>query len=88
MIKKTLLSLFEKELIMGPPKDAKSRLQELTQEKLKESPRYKILTTQGPDHAKQFTVAVYIKGKEMGKGSGSSKQVAEEHSAKEALSKL
>lgn len=88
VIKKTLLTFFEKELKIGPPKDAKSRLQELVQERLKESPHYKILETKGPDHAKQFIVAVYIKGKEMGKGSGNSKQVAEEESAKEALKNL
>lgn len=85
VVGKTLLSLFEKELKMGPPKDAKSNLQELVQQKLKKSPHYKILQTRGPDHAKQFTVAVYIGGKEMGRGSGNSKQVAEEQAAKLAL---
>lgn len=85
VVGKTLLPLFEKELKMGPPKDAKSSLQELVQQKLKKSPHYKILQTRGPDHAKQFTVAVYIGGKEMGRGSGNSKQVAEEQAAKLAL---
>lgn len=88
VIFETLLSLFENELRMGPPKDAKSNLQEIVQQKLKESPYYKILQTQGPDHAKQFTVAVYIKGKEMGQGFGNSKQVAEEQAAKQALQHL
>ncbi len=88
VIEKTLLSLFASELKSGPPKDAKSNLQEMVQEKFKESPHYKILQTRGPDHAKEFVVAVYIDGKEMGKGVGSSKQDAEEQSAKEALKKL
>ncbi len=88
VIHKTLLSLFEKELRSGPPKDAKSNLQEKVQEKYKESPYYKILSTHGPDHAKKFTVAVYIRGKEYGRGEGNSKQVAEEQSAKEALGRL
>lgn len=88
VVNKTLLPLFEKELKMGPPKDAKSNLQEVVQQKLKESPHYKILGTKGPDHAKQFSVAVYIGGKEMGRGSGNSKQVAEEQAAKQALEKL
>ncbi len=88
VIDKTLLPLFEKELKMGPPKDAKSFLQEVVQQKLKESPHYKILQTQGPDHAKQFTVAVYIGGKEKGRGTGTSKQVAEEKAAKQALQEL
>lgn len=88
VISQTLLSLFEKEIQSGPPKDAKSNLQEVVQEKFKQSPKYKILETRGPDHAKQFTVAVYIKGKEYGKGFGNSKQVAEEQSASQALEKL
>lgn len=88
VIEKTLFTLFEQELKSGPPKDAKSNLQEIVQEKLKQSPYYKILSTHGPDHAKQFRVAVYIRGKEMGRGAGSSKQVAEEMAAKEALKEL
>lgn len=88
VIKKTLLSYFEKELKAGPPKDAKSSLQEMVQEKFKQSPRYKILQTKGPDHAKQFTVAVYIKGKQYGQGVGNSKQIAEEQSATQALQRL
>lgn len=88
VIFKTLLSLFEKEIKSGPPKDSKSNLQEIVQEKFKESPQYKIIQTKGPDHAKEFVVGVYIKGKEMGRGMGSSKQVAEEQSAQEALEKL
>lgn len=88
IIYNTLLVLFEKELKMGPPKDAKSSLQEVVQQKFKQSPHYKILQTSGPDHAKQFTVAVYIGGKEMGKGTGNSKQVAEEQSARQALQSI
>ncbi|MBI2020692.1 ribonuclease III [Candidatus Daviesbacteria bacterium] len=87
-VKKTLLSLFEEELKMGPPKDAKSNLQEITQEKFKQSPHYKILKTEGPDHAKKFQVAVFILGKELGKGEGPSKQIAEEQAATQALEKL
>lgn len=88
LINETLLPLFEKELKSGPPKDAKSLLQEIVQEKIKQSPHYKILETKGPDHAKQFIVGVFIQGKEYGKGEGHSKQEAEELSASEALEKL
>lgn len=85
VIDKTLLPFFEKELKMGPPKDAKSLLQERVQQDLKLSPQYKIMQTQGPDHAKQFIVAVYINGREKGRGKGASKQIAEEEAAKQAL---
>lgn len=88
VIKDTLISLFEKELKIGPPKDAKSNLQEIAQERFKQSPTYKILETKGPDHAKQFIVAVYLQGKLYGKGRGGSKQIAEEESAKQALERL
>lgn len=87
-ISKTLLSFFQEELKVGPPKDDKSNLQEVVQRKLKVSPHYKIVETHGPDHAKQFIVAVYVGGKEMGRGSGSSKQVAEEQAAKQAIQRL
>lgn len=85
VIDKTLLPFFEKELKLGPPKDAKSSLQEIIQQKFKESPYYKILETKGPDHAKQFIVGVYVNKKEYGRGTGPSKQEAEEFAAKEAL---
>lgn len=88
VIGRTLLSLFEEELKSGPPKDAKSNLQEYVQEEFKKSPHYKIIKTAGPDHARKFTVAVYIGNKEYGLGTGSSKQEAEEMAAKEALKRL
>lgn len=88
VIEKTLFSIFEKEIKGGPPKDAKSNLQEYVQEHLKRSPVYKILQTRGPDHAKKFLVAVYVGSKEYGRGTGLSKQDAEEQAAKEAIQKL
>lgn len=88
VVNTTLLPLFEKEIKLGPPKDAKSNLQEIVQQKFKQSPYYKIIQTQGPDHAKSFTVAVYVNGQEMGRGLGNSKQIAEEQAAKLALQQL
>lgn len=88
MVEEILLPLFKKEVEEGPPKDSKSLLQELVQEQTKQSPKYKIMATHGPDHAKEFTVGVFIKGLEMGKGTGLSKQTAEEEAAKEALKKM
>jgi ribonuclease III len=87
-VKENLLPLFEKELKEGPPKDAKSQLQELTQNMTKQSPKYKILETKGPDHAKEFTVGVFLQGKNIGEGAGLSKQIAEEEAAGAALNYL
>lgn len=80
-----LVPLFAEEVKSGPPKDAKSRLQEVVQNKTKQSPRYKILSTSGPDHAKEFEVGVFVQNKMAGKGSGLSKQIAEESAATKAL---
>lgn len=88
VIEQTLVPLFEKEVRLGPPKDAKSSLQEIAQERFKQSPHYKIIETKGPDHAKEFIVAVYLKGTEYGTGKGGSKQIAEEQAATHALERL
>lgn len=86
VVERTLIPLFESEIKGGPPKDAKSELQELVQEKEKQSPHYKTLKTYGPDHAKEFLIGVYIRGKEVGRGKGNSKQEAENQAAQDALS--
>lgn len=88
VINKFLILSFMKEIQSGPPKDNKSALQELVQNKFKRSPRYRILRTLGPDHAKQFVIGVFVEGRELGVGQGSNKQTAEEEAAKEALDKL
>lgn len=87
-VKETLIPLFSEELRSGPPKDAKSLLQEMTQNQTKQSPKYRILETSGPDHAKEFTVGVYLQGEQIGQGSGHSKQQAEESSASDAIKNL
>lgn len=87
-IKSTLFPAFENELAQGAPRDPKSHLQELAQSQFQSSPKYKILETTGPDHAKQFTVGVFVQGKQVGQGKGNNKQQAEEESAKEALTQL
>jgi ribonuclease-3 len=87
-IEQTLLPLFKKEIESGPPKDSKSLLQEIAQTQTKQSPKYKILETRGPDHAKEFTVGVFLQGNQIGTGEGASKQVAEEAAATQALDYL
>lgn len=87
-VDETLIPLFANELKMGPPKDAKSRLQELAQNTTKQSPKYKIIKTEGPDHAKVFTVGVFLQGEKIGNGTGLSKQLAEEASAARAIETL
>ena len=87
-VHRTLLPLFAKELQKGAPRDPKSQLQEVVQSKFQVSPRYRILSTSGPDHAKHFVVGVFVRDDQIGEGNGSSKQQAEEEAAQQALEKL
>lgn len=66
-------------------KDAKSRLQELAQEELGHTPRYKPIDSKGPDHDKYFVMVVQINGKPYGIGEGRSKQDASQQAAAMAL---
>lgn len=68
--------------------DPKSRLQELAQEKSGTTPSYKVLSEYGPDHAKSFSVGVFINSDLIGEGSGASKQSAEQAAANNALQTL
>lgn len=69
-------------------KDSKSLFQEITQEKFKITPIYKVLKSEGPDHGKTFWVGVFLEKRLAGKGTGKSKQEAETEAAKDALAKL
>src|SRR5690606_13300288 len=65
-------------------KDAKSSLQERAQEEISVTPTYRVLSETGPDHNKIFTVGVSAGPRLMAKGSGKSKQQAEQQAASAA----
>ena len=67
--------------------DAKSRFQEIAQEKRGTTPSYETLSEIGPDHNKRFTVGVFIGNEEIARGEGQSKQEAEQSAAASALDK-
>jgi ribonuclease-3 len=67
--------------------DAKSRFQERAQEKRGKTPAYETLSEEGPDHAKLFTVGVFVGTEEVARGEGQSKQEAEQSAAQAALDK-
>jgi ribonuclease-3 len=69
-------------------KDPKSKLQEYVQSQKKGQLKYKVILEEGPAHARKFTVGVFVNEELLGKGSGKSKQEAEEESASLALTKL
>lgn len=78
---KNLNEIIDKKLYLDP----KSHLQELSQEQQGITPIYKVLSEEGPDHNKKFTVGCFLKDKQIGIGTGSSKQNAESAAAKDSL---
>ncbi|NPA57691.1 MAG: ribonuclease III [Aquificae bacterium] len=69
------------------PRDYKSLLQILTQKVFGKTPKYRVITTEGPEHDKTFTVECVIEGVRT-TGTGKSKKEAESIAAKEAYIKL
>lgn len=67
--------------------DPKSKFQELLQSESKTTPTYKVLQEEGPDHAKKFTVGVFLNDSVIARGIGQSKQEASIKAAAEALKK-
>ncbi len=68
--------------------DFKTELQEIVQKQFKTLPQYKLVSQKGPEHRKQFTVAVCVDNREMGRGQGTSKKEAETNAAQAALHQI
>lgn len=79
---KKLPKIIEDKLYIDP----KSHFQEIAQEREGITPRYEVHSEEGPDHNKKFTIVVKIGDKVWGKGTGPSKQLAQQEAAKDALS--
>jgi ribonuclease-3 len=65
--------------------DAKSKLQEIAQDKAGVTPTYELASQTGPDHDKRFVIGVHIAGTRVALGEGRSKQEAEQDAAQKAL---
>jgi len=74
--------------VKKPVRNWKAELQDYSQKKHQKIPVYQVLNAHGPDHHKEFEVAVYLEDKKVGKGIGSSKKEAEQEAAKCALQVL
>lgn len=85
IVQKYVFEKIEDIIAQETHKDPKSKLQELTQAELSLTPEYIILSEWGPDHDKTFRVAVKIREKTIGIGTGHSKQRAELQAAETAL---
>jgi len=68
--------------------DFKSLFQEIVQQDTRVSPVYRVVKSEGPDHAKTFWIEALIGDTPMGTGVGKSKQEAEQEAARDALEKL
>ena len=64
--------------------DYKTILQERVQKKNGRI-EYQLISESGPDHQKDFLVALLINGAEISRGKGGSKKEAEQHAAKQAM---
>jgi len=66
----------------------KSMLLEYIQGEWGRQPEYSVMSEEGPEHHKIFTVDVFLDGRKLGRGRGGSKKEAQQMAAKEALRKL
>jgi ribonuclease-3 len=70
------------------PRDAKSRLQEMTQRLWKERPVYSLVGSDGPEHSKTFKVRLDLPDGSKLSAEGTSVKKAEQRAAAKALAKL
>lgn len=68
--------------------DSKTILQEIVQSKSKENLQYQVLSEEGPDHNKRFTVAAFVGTYKLSTGIGRTKKAAEQEAAYKAIMKL
>ena len=69
-------------------KSPKSQLQELAYASGGRPPLYRVLSVEGPDHARQYVVEVTVAGEALGRGEGSNRRDAETEAATAALLRL
>ena len=85
--KRVVLSLFADEIKASGKQntDFKTRLQQLAEQDGAALLEYRVISEDGPDHDKSFTVAAFVNNNEVGRGSGRTKKLAEMKAAKMAL---
>ena len=84
-ILRNIVVLLDEIIAQGLNVDSKSHVQELAQDRLSITPNYELLSESGPDHDKLFEMGIYFGKTLAGKGTGSSKQEAEQAAARDAL---
>lgn len=87
-VRRSLRQEFELVIDRAASLDPKSRLQELMQASNQQTPVYRVVRTEGPDHARRFTIEVVVGDQALATGTGSSKQQAEKEAARGALERM
>ncbi len=82
------LVLKVKDIKSVPSSDFKSQINEFCAKQKFGTVKYKLLSKKGSDHDPIFEVQAILNDKVLAKGSGKSKKIAEQESAKSALKKL
>jgi ribonuclease-3 len=87
-----LLAVASVELEQKPPleelKPPKSVLQELSYARTGRAPMYRLVSEEGPPHARHYIVEAIVGGRELGRGQGRNRRDAETEAAREALAEL
>jgi ribonuclease III len=69
-------------------KPPKSVLQERSYAKTGRAPQYRLVSDEGPPHARQYVVEALVGGKVLGQGEGRSRREAETEAARNALAEM
>ncbi len=83
-----LLERLRRDGVSAGTRDHKSALQEWLQAQAHPLPEYRLVSTAGPDHRKEFSVEVLVGDRVVATGSGQSKKEAEREAARRALAFL
>ena len=70
---------------LKPPKSA---LQELSYSRTGRAPQYRLISEEGPPHARHYIVEALVGGRALGRGEGRNRRDAETEAASEALGQL
>jgi ribonuclease-3 len=87
-VHRTLLADRDLEALARKRDNYKSLLLETVQGRGWGQPVYEVLSSEGPDHRKTFTVGVFVRSRQVGSGSAPNKKSAEQQAAREALERL
>ena len=87
VVGETVILKTEEVIAKGLYRDAKSHVQEKSQELYSVTPSYNLIDQMGPDHDKRFIIAISFGEQQIAIGEGKSKQEAETSAARNALLK-